>query len=1108
MDPATEVKELYAILKGILNNDNSVRLQAEEKLKTYLVAPAKLLQYLVKLMQDAQEDYIRKLASVLFKHYIALEEASSFWGQIPFTQQEAIKTEILVALRKELNPKVAKQICQAVAELAGLLFDQEKDWPQLDELLAAYISSNDLMAETSFRILSTLFALNSDKYMKNVPAVCGLFDAAFQKTSSSVLAMASIAICTLVAEIDTAETKPFLKYSAPVIKTIQQLFTEDNEDTLHELLDSVSEMSEAEPTFFRKTYAQLCDTLIKVSGKKDFDNDKLRQMPLEILVSILERLPNLAKKYKPQLWGLCSAMFDVMVSIDEDVDPAWMKPKEGYNIEEDMNPDDNVNFGANSFDRLLGSIDDDDIFPVMEKVMETSMSSVDWRYRNAGLMSIGQIGEYCDSVDKVRNLIPILVSHVTHAHPKVRFAALSAIGLLADYMHPEFQEEFGKILLPPMIAAMDDTVPRVTSQTCAAMSNFFDHAKQSTGEEVAPVLLPKLIKAVREGISIVKENAMSCISSLADCMAEKFLPYYKEFMAFLSECVKQLASKEYHQFCGLTIECMTMVSAAVGKAAFAEFGPGLISMMVALQETELTKDDPQRIYLLESWQRLCILMEKDFAPYLPRIVPGLMKIAGAIPGMGVSSGLSTGNLEEVLKEVSGSKDDSNEVNTSEMEEKLMAIQMLQTFAENLEDKYAQYVEETTKILEPLLVYRANSDVRKQSAMMLPSLLKCLHKASIPQPALVSAGSKYIADILQAHDKEIHADIKSAQVLALKEIFELLEHFMTAEDTKAAIMKVLGFFKTSEDRKSAILRDEKACKDDEDEDIGGDKAGSDDEADEVAEDSVESEELYQRDLTYLLGAIVNGHKDESLPEVPTILSHVVQPYLSGNKDMQRAALFIVDDLLEYLGSAKLGVGLWKQLATIVLTYLTRSEHELRQAACYGVGMMAKSGGPAFAELSVQCLTLLAAAIDIKQDKRKPDEWTSARENGISSIGKILKYQPATVTFGELWAKWLGYLPLKEDKPEAKFSHELVVETLLANPAAAVGVNGALLGEIIRIFVAVYDTKLTKKTTKAKIAQAMKQLSGYAELVPIMEDIYKNKLKPDDKAVLEKIINAGK
>eukprot|EP00831_Metopus_contortus_P074466 TRINITY_DN68015_c0_g1_i1.p2 TRINITY_DN68015_c0_g1~~TRINITY_DN68015_c0_g1_i1.p2 ORF type:complete len:113 (+),score=30.35 TRINITY_DN68015_c0_g1_i1:56-394(+) len=59
-------------------------------------------------------------------------------------------------------------------------------------------------------------------------------------------------------------------------------------------------------------------------------------------------------------------------------------------------PDDNVNFGLISFDHLISCLDSEIIFPVFEKMLETALSNSDWRYKNAGLLSIGQIGEYLD----------------------------------------------------------------------------------------------------------------------------------------------------------------------------------------------------------------------------------------------------------------------------------------------------------------------------------------------------------------------------------------------------------------------------------------------------------------------------------------------------------------------------------------------------------------------------------------------------------------------------------------------------------------------------------------------------------------------------------------
>ena len=127
-------------------------------------------------------------------------------------------------------------------------------------------------------------------------------------------------------------------------------------------------------------------------------------------------------------------------------------------------------------------------------------------------------------------------------------------------------------------------------------------------------------------------------------------------------------------------------------------------------------------------------------------------------------------------------------------------------------------------------------------------------------SLLTAGSKYIAALLVCHDKELRTDCRSAQILALKDMFEAMEHFMSMDDTKVMIAKVLDFFKVSAERKNTIISNKECTKD-------ADDVEEEEEEDKDYEENVEEEEEYQTNLTYLLGAIIESHKDESLPHVP-------------------------------------------------------------------------------------------------------------------------------------------------------------------------------------------------------------------------------------------------
>lgn len=106
--------------------------------------------------------------------------------------------------------------------------------------------------------------------------------------------------------------------------------------------------------------------------------------------------------------------------------------------------------------------------------------------------------------------------------------------------------------------------------------------------------------------------------------------------------------------------------------------------MILIQEGQLDETDPQKSYLLSGWQRLCIVMKKEFANYLPRIIPSLFKLI---------ENVFNDNKSNLNRET----DDDKKINiqTYDTEEAEVAINMLSVIMEELKELYANYVEKTT-----------------------------------------------------------------------------------------------------------------------------------------------------------------------------------------------------------------------------------------------------------------------------------------------------------------------------------------------------------------------------------------------------------------------------
>lgn len=240
---------------------------------------------------------------------------------------------------------------------------------------------------------------------------------------------------------------------------------------------------------------------------------------------MVERKPSLMKKDEALTKDVLEQVFQLMIDIDEEIDESWMRPKEGFQGEEEE--EDNVNFGKTAVDRLVAGVGDAHMLPLIgQLVMNTIANDTDWRYKHAGIMAFSQVGEYVDEIEKIRPMMPTIFQHVQHPNAKIRYAALHCIGQLADDMPGEFAKGFHSEALPIVMAALDDAVPRVQSHACAALTNFAENGTKDMMMPFMQQLSQKLCILVKDGISMTKENAVTTLGTIVEKIEADFTPYF------------------------------------------------------------------------------------------------------------------------------------------------------------------------------------------------------------------------------------------------------------------------------------------------------------------------------------------------------------------------------------------------------------------------------------------------------------------------------------------------------------------------------------------------------------------------------------------------------
>lgn len=77
-----------------------------------------------------------------------------------------------------------------------------------------------------------------------------------------------------------------------------------------------------------------------------------------------------------------------MIDIDDEIETSWLKPKEGFRVEEDEEDEDSVAFGKTCVDRLVSSVGEEIMLPLLDQLVQNTLANdTDWRYKNAGLMA-------------------------------------------------------------------------------------------------------------------------------------------------------------------------------------------------------------------------------------------------------------------------------------------------------------------------------------------------------------------------------------------------------------------------------------------------------------------------------------------------------------------------------------------------------------------------------------------------------------------------------------------------------------------------------------------------------------------------------------------------
>eukprot|EP00252_Welwitschia_mirabilis_P001402 TRINITY_DN11268_c0_g1_i1.p1 TRINITY_DN11268_c0_g1~~TRINITY_DN11268_c0_g1_i1.p1 ORF type:complete len:1174 (+),score=249.39 TRINITY_DN11268_c0_g1_i1:398-3523(+) len=1041
------------------------------------------------------------MAAILLRKQITRDE-TYIWPRLAPNTQNVIKGSLLACLQREEAKSIVKKLCDTVAELAATIIE-DGQWPELLPFMFQCVSSdNPRLKESALLLFAQLSQFIAEHLHPHLETLHGVFQRCLSPPCTAEVRIAALGATTnFVQTIESPSDREKFQDLIPLMmQTLTEALNRGEEATAQEALEMFIELAGTEPRFLRRQIVDVVSSMLQIAEAESLE-EGTRHLAIEFIITLAEareRAPGMMRKFPQFIGRLFAILMKMLLDIEDDA--AW----HAANTEdEDAGETSNYSVGQECLDRLAISLGGNTIVPVASELLPVYLADPDWKKHHAALITLAQIAEGCAKVmlKNLEQVVNMVLKSFHDPHPRVRWAAINAIGQLSTDLGPDLQQKYHHLVLPALAGAMDDFQnPRVQAHAASAILNFSENC---TPEILVPYLdgvVEKLLVLLQNGKQMVQEGALTALASVADSSQDQFQKYYDRVMPYLKAILVNATDKSNRMLRAKSMECISLVGMAVGKEKFRDDAKQVMEVLMTLQGSQMEADDPTISYMLQAWARLCKCLGQDFLPYMNVVMPPLLRSAQLKPDVTITSADSDDDIEE-------SDDESVEtitlgdkkigIKTSVLEEKATACNMLCCYADELKEGFFPWIDQVAPTLVPLLKFYFHEEVRKAAVSAMPELLRSAKLAVEKGQAqgrdqlYVKQLSDYIVTALvEALHKEPETEICSSMLDALNECIQVSGNLLEQGQVKAIVDELKQVITASANRKRE--RTERTTAED-----------FDAEEREILQEENEQEEEVFDQIGECIGTLIKTFKASFIPFF-TELSSYITPMLGKDKtaEERRIAICIFDDVAEQCQEA--AVKFYDTYLPFLLEACNDPSADVRQAAVYGIGVCAEFGGSKFKPLVGEALSRLEAVIS-QPNSREADN-VMATDNAVSALGKICQFHRDCIDAAQVVPAWLSCLPIKGDVIEAKIVHEQLCGMAERSDADLLGPNNQYLPKIVAVFAEILcaGKELATEQTIARIVSLLRQLQQ--TLSPSALASTWSSLQPQQQLALQSILSS--
>lgn len=1011
----------------------------------------------------------------------------------------------LKALNAENDPTLLPKITECVIQIATNVFNIAPSnqsysvWPDIltyaiNVLEVVPNDSNLFKIESGLRLFEGIYgfiyeSLSNDKKFNEIASLVGKVGAFTQIKNLNLASRSVKTLSEMIFYASKKELKGYKDWILPIMSVTMNCFTQEQENCLKTCCKALIEMSTDQAAFlFKNHFSDLFILMGKISEKKNFDDENLRELGFEVITNLVEVKPEFFSKDEDKLKVFIEALYKHAVSMDKEITDDWATPTQVSYFDEEFIYEKEVSATISFLERLITSLGGEKMLPILSEYISRLLENeVDWRFKYVGIMSYKHLITHVDDMLTVESLFPVIFSNLKNLNSKIRYACYSTVEELADTFKPHFNDKYSKELIPHLVEGFNDSVLKVQLEACESLNTVMGNTDEVLLASFSELVLDKTFGIfLKDGLpNNLRECLLNVVATLVSQVGNLFEQYANKCLSLICDFFsKSYANGLNKPLYGNLIECITLIG-PYDKPTYYKLIPDLVNAIVNIQDNIPLSTDPIRDYLQDALERLVKVCKTDFKEQIPKIIESTMKLVRTIPEISVSS-----NPEEKFKLddlLSSANSDPSEVKikyestkTSSSEEMASALETLNKVIEALEELYLPYIDVTNVEIFKCLTFISNEDIREISSDTIPILITIIKKYSSKEN-LVNYAKIYTHELMIAIEREIENETQAYLLENFVELIETVDGYLNKDEVNQFFSKILVIFDEVEVRRKNLLEKKNSLEttivqkkikgkqlEDEEEDDEEERMEKD-----IAEE-VESIQDIQSSMSELIGKLFATHKSISEDVVKVILNVMIPKYFRDGASVfeSKMGMFLIDDIVEYLGQDYIPSDIWDQMGKALTKYGADEECQLRQAALYGIGMYAQMTKTGFENYAYDMISKIYGALSIPKDNKDEEDWGLARDNAVAALGRIIQYQNSNIRkedLPELIQKWLKNLPITIDESEMIGQHEFLCDILLNKPELIVGSNFENSVEIVKVVSRIYKSKFSEEKVDNKIKQ---------------------------------------